>query len=196
MTWLLTLWLLAGSAQSAGVRDESAAALAVFDKAPAWSQFLDGVAVQRERWTGNAARAAVPPALAERWARAAPHLRLLIVAEDRCLDSANTVPYIARLAASAQVPVRIVDRSAGEAILNQHRSRDGRTVTPVVVLIRGDRVAGAWVERPAPLQQAFEAMGTDPAALKRFNDRQAWYDEDAGRTTMAEIVGLAERTLR
>ncbi len=196
MTWLLTLWLAAGLHQSPPNGDESAAARAVFDKAPAWSQFLAGVVVQRERWTGNAARAAVPPALADRWTRAASNLRLLIVAEDRCLDSANTVPYIARLATTAQVPVHVVDRAAGEAVLNQHRSRDGRTVTPVVVLMRGDRVVGAWVERPAPLQQAFEAMGIDPAARKRFDDRQAWYDEDAGRTTMAEIVALAERTLR
>ncbi len=188
MAWMLTLWLAAIAPQT------GEPALALFDKAPAWSAFLAGVTAQRDRWNANAARAAVPPALAERMARAAPGLRLLIVAQDWCLDSVNTVPYIARLAASAQIPVRIIDRTAGEPLLERYRSKDGRTVTPLVVLLRGDRVAGAWVERPAPLQQAFEEMANDPEAHRLFADRQAWYDTDAGRTTMTEIIALAERT--
>jgi hypothetical protein len=187
---LLALWLAVFPHQT---RDDSAAVRAAFDKAPAWTEFLAGVKAQRERWTANTARATVPPALAARFAAVAHGLRLLIVAQDWCLDSVNTVPYIARLAASAGVPVHVVDRAAGESLMKRYPARDGRMVTPVVILLRDDRVVGAWVERPAPLQQAFEAMGTSPDALRRFNDRQAWYDEDAGRTTLDEIITLAEK---
>jgi len=190
--WMLTLVLAMASAQARGAAGD-AAAIAAFDKAPGWSQFLADVKRQRERWTGNAERAIVPPALAARLERAAPGLRMLIVAQDWCVDSANTVPYVARLAASAQIPVRIVDRAAGAAVMNAFRSRDGRSVTPLVILLREDRVAGVWVERPATLQRDFESMAADPAARRRFEDRQAWYDADRGVTTMTEIVELAER---
>jgi hypothetical protein len=187
--WALTLWL--GIAAPQG---DAAAALAIFDKAPTWNEFVARVEAQRDRWNGNAARATVPPELAARMTRAAPGLRLLIVAQDWCLDSVNTVPYIARLASEARVPVRVVDRTAGEPLMNRFRTRDGRTVSPIVVLLRDDRVAGAWVERPAPLQKAFESIATNPEARKQFENRQAWYDADGGRTTMEEIVGLAERS--
>jgi hypothetical protein len=198
MIWVLTLWLAAVAPQdrSVGTQGEDAVALAVYASAPAWDQFLAGVKAQRERWIGNAARATVPSNLAARIARAAPGLRLLIVAQDWCVDSVNTVPYIARLAASAQIPARIVDRDAGAEIMSRYRTRDARMVTPLVVLIREDRVVGTWVERPAPLQQAFASMATDADARRRFADRQAWYDADGGRTTMAEIVALAERAAR
>ena len=199
MVVLLTLLLAIAAAQGRGAVPEGRGhaegeALAIFDKAPAWSEFLAGVKAQRERWIGNASHATVPANLTERMARVAPGLRLLVVAQDWCVDSVNTVPYIARLAASAGIPVRIVDRTAGEQLMNRYRSRDGRTVTPLVLLIRRDRVVGTWVERPAPLQQSFEAMATDPEARRRFAERQAWYDADGGRTTMTEIVSLAERT--
>lgn len=187
--WVLTLLLAVGAPQGRGAATD-AEALAIFDEAPDWNQFLAGVKTQRDRWTGNAARATVPPDLGGRMARHASGLRLLIVAQDWCVDSANTVPYIARLAASAQVPVRIVDRVAGEPLMKRYRSRDGRTVTPLVIVISHDRVAGTWVERPAPLQKAFESMVTDPEAHRLFENRQAWYDADAGRTTMTEILAL------
>src|SRR3954470_547473 len=161
MIWMLTL-LLAGAAPQERGAAESAVALAIFEKASDWSQFLTGVKAQRERWIGNAARATVPPALAQRIERAAPGLRLLIVAQDWCLDSVNTVPYVARLASSARIPVRVADRTGGEPLMKLYRSRDGRTVTPIVVLLREDRVIGAWVERPAPLEHFFESMAADP----------------------------------
>jgi len=190
MRWIVPLLILALS-QTPGNTD--AGARAIFDTAQGWSAFLAGVKVQRERWAANAARATVPPALAARMTRAGAGLELLVVAQDLCLDSVNTVPYIARLADAAHVPLRVVDRATGEPLLNRYRSRDGRTVTPIVVLLRRSHVAGAWVERPAPLQRFFEQMIDDPEARRRFDARPEWYDTDASVTTMTEIVTLAER---
>src|SRR5262245_51992140 len=84
MLWLLTLLLVTVAPQG-----KDAAVVAVFDKAPDWNQFLEAVKVQRRLWVGNADRATVPPALAGRMERAAGDLRLLIVAQDWCVDSAN-----------------------------------------------------------------------------------------------------------
>jgi hypothetical protein len=150
--------------------------------------------VQREAWLKNASRTDVSPDAVRRLAAVRQGLRILIVAEDWCVDSAYTVPYIANLAAAAGVEARILDRAAGASIASAHPARDGRSVTPVVVLLRNDRDVGAWVERPAVLQQLFFAMAGSAANTRRFADRATWYDADRGRTTIAEFIALAEQT--
>ena len=75
----------------------------------------------------------------------------------------------------------------------RHPASDGRQVTPTVVLLRADIDAGAWVERPEPLQKLFHSL-SNPQNARQFAQRQAWYDADRGRTTLSEFVALAERT--
>jgi hypothetical protein len=78
--------------------------------------------------------------------------------------------------------------------MNDHRTPDGRTATPTVVLLRDGLDVGGWVERPAPVQQWFLSMATDAESARRFADRQAWYESDRGQTVLAELTALAERT--
>ena len=166
----------------------------VFDGGITFARFLDRAQAQREVWLKNASRMDLPADAVNRLKRVGEGLRVLIVAEDWCVDSVHTVPYIANVAAAAGVDVRIVNRAAGESVASAHRARDGRPVTPIVVLLRNDRDAGAWVERPAVLQQLFFAMASSPEKARQFAERATWYDEDRGRTTIAEFVALAERT--
>ena len=104
----ICLLLLAASSQVADAQTADAGSL--LHGGLTWQQFLSGVTVQRELWLKNAAAATVPAGLSERMTRASKGLRFLIVAEDRCTDSVNTVPYIARLASSAHVDLRVLDR--------------------------------------------------------------------------------------
>lgn len=166
----------------------------LFDRGRTFSQFLAQTTAQHERWLKNAAASDIAPADVERLKRVRSGLRLLIVAEDWCLDSVYTVPYIANLAAAAGVELRIVDRTAGNALMAQHRTRDGRNVTPTVVLLRDDRDVGAWVERPMVLQALFFSMATNPESARQFAERASWYEHDRGRATIAEVIALAERT--
>ena len=166
----------------------------LFDSGVTFAQFLDHAQAQRQLWLKNASRTDLPPDAVDRLKRVREGLRVLIVAEDWCTDSVHTVPYIASLATAVGVDVRIVDRATGEPIMSAHRTRDGRPVTPTVVLLRNNRDVGAWVERPAPMQQLFFAMATDPESARQFAQRAAWYDADRGRTTIAEFVALAEHT--
>lgn len=128
---------------------------------------------------------AVARALPGRW-------RLLIIAVDGCSDSVNTVPYLARLAMLApQIEVRIIAPDAGRALQEAHRTPDGRAATPTVIILdAAGREVGAWVERPSTLQNAgmeARAAGT----FERFlNGKQAWYDRDAGASTLREVVDL------
>ena len=167
----------------------------LFERGQTITQFVNGARAQRDLWLKNRSEASAAPSLVERLKRVGQGLRLLVVAEDWCPDSVNTVPYIATLAASAEIPLRIIDRTAGEPIMKRHHAPDGRAVTPTVVFLRDGREVGAWVERPAALQQLFLSIAADPDAAKRFANRQAWYDADRGSMTLTEIVALAETTV-
>jgi hypothetical protein len=170
-------------------------AATLFTRGQTMEQFVQAAARQRESWTRNVAAAKIEPGMVDRFRRAGKELRLLVVAEDWCPDSVHTVPYVAALAAQAGVGLRIVDRGSGAAIMKRHPAPDGRAVTPVVVLLRRGVDVGAWVERPAVLQSLFQLIGNDPESARRFAQRQAWYDADRGRTTVAELVALAEQSI-
>jgi Thioredoxin len=166
----------------------------LFEAGEPWERYLDRVDRQRELWVRTSADATVSPELVERVRRAGQDLQLLVVAEDWCPDSAYSVPYVARLAALAQVPIRIVDRATGESLMRAHRTTDGRTATPTVVLLRQGVDVGAWVERPAVLQELFRSIGTSPESARRFAQRGEWYEADRGVTVLKEIVALVEQT--
>jgi hypothetical protein len=157
-------------------------------------QFMATVMTQRELWVKNLSQAGAAPNVVNRLKRVSKGLRLLVVAEDWCLDSANTVPFIAALAALADVDLRIVHRTEGDWLMKRHPAADGRAVTPTVVLLRNGRDVGAWVERSAVLQKLFRSIVTNPDNAQRFGQRQSWYDADHGRTTLSEFVELAEQT--
>jgi len=185
---LLPLW----HPQPAAAQDADAEHL--FARGLTWEQFLDKAKAQRDVWLKTTSSVRVPPDLVDRFRRVSSGLRILVVAEDWCPDSVNALPYVAGLAASLPVPLRIVDRTVGDPLMKRHRTPDGRIATPTIVLVRDGREIGAWVERPAVVQAWFLAMATSAESAKRFEDRQSWYDSDRGRSVLAELTDLAERT--
>jgi len=187
--WGLRLVLFAAIQGATG----SPAAVNLFQQGQRFGEFVSSVKVQRDLWRKNVADATVPPDLLARFTRVAPGLRLLVVAEDWCPDSVYAVPYIARLADTAGVELRVVDRKDGRPIMQRHTTPDGRQVTPTVVLLRRGQDVGAWIERPVPLQRLFQSLA-DPASARQFAERERWYAADRGRTTLTELVELAERT--
>jgi hypothetical protein len=189
---LCLLVLLSGSAQ---VPAQAGNSEDLFARGLTWEQFLVAATAQRDAWLKTTASAAVPANVAARFKRVSTGLRILVVAEDWCPDSVNAVPYVARLAAAAAVPLRIVDRTVGAGLMKRHPTPDGRPATPTVVLLRaGDDVA-AWVERPGVVQQWFLSMAANPESARRFGGRQSWYESDRGHTVLAEVTALAERTV-
>lgn len=203
MVWTLSgLLLLApalcGTARASGdlppVVAASDSLVRLFDSGQSFPVFLAGVKSRRATWLGNYAAARVAPGSLER-ARAVPgRWRLLVVAEDWCGDSANTIPYIARLVDSlVSVELRIVNPRQGRWVMEQHRTPDGRAATPTVVLLDavGNDV-GCFVERPAALRDYLSANRARRSEQARHEGRDAWRRKDAGRSTVGEIVELLE----
>ena len=173
---------------------QQADAVRLFDDGVTWQQFLDDARARRNTWQTNAGRTSFDEALVERLKRAGDGLTILAVSIDTCSDSVHTIPYIANLAAQAGIDLRIIDPTAGASVLERYRTPDDRGATPTVVLIRGGREVGAWVERPEPLQSWFLSM-SHVGQRARVDRKMSWYEWDRGDTTVEEFVALVESTV-
>lgn len=167
--------------------------LQLYESGVPYGEFMAAAERRRETWQANYARAVVAPPLLKRAATVGP-VRLLVVAEDWCGDSANTIPYLARL--SEEVPnlsLRIIDSERGRAVMEAHRTPDGRAATPTVVaLSESGSVLACWVERPGVLQTWYlenePKLGRDELLAQKYD----WYDGDLGESTVRDLIELLE----
>lgn len=167
---------------------------ALWEAGQSYDAFRDGVTARRSLWERNTERAHVPEDVLAR-ARAVPgRWKLLVVAFDRCSDSVNTLPYIAELAARVDgLELRVISPDSGREIMAAHPTPDGRAATPTVLLLDDDwQPAGAWVERPSELQAWYMANPDNLSHDDQYFEKMAWYDRDAGASTIAEVVALLE----
>ncbi len=160
----------------------------LFERGRTYQLFLERANARRETWLENTRAATVDSAVLARARAVGGEWRLLVVAEDWCGDSANTIPYVARLVDSLPaLALRIVNSTDGRWVIQRYRTPDGRAATPTIVLLNpaGDPV-GCFIERPAGLRQAIAAEGRTMEVLTE------WRKQDAGRSTVLEIVELLE----
>lgn len=169
---------------------------AIYTQGTTFADFLDKARAHREEWRANYNDATVSAALVTR-VRALPAKRhLLVVAEDWCSDSLNTVPYIARLVdgGAERLDLRLVNREIGKTVMEAHRTPDGRTATPTIAILGEDwHLIGAWTERPTTIQTWFLDKQKTTMQKPLHDELLAWYATDAGRTTVLEIADLLER---
>lgn len=160
-----------------------------------FAAFLGRVQSHPDEWRKRYSNAAVSADIVTRLRALPERRRLLVVADDYCSDSTQTVPYVARLvdAAPDRIELRVISSRTGRPIMEAHRTPDGRAATPTVVVLAEDgRLIGAWSERPA-LLQAWVLDHKNTLTRKDLHDRMAeWYAADAGQSAMAEIVALIE----
>src|SRR4051812_5991284 len=161
-----------------------------------FAAFLDAARAKREEWRQRDNDAAVTPDMITRM-RALPAKRLiLVVAEDWCSDSVQTVPYVARLVDGApeRLAMRIINSTVGRPVMEANLTPDGRAATPtIVVLTEHQAVLGSWVERPSTAQAWFLEQQKSVMQQTLHDQLMKWYADDAGRTTLAEIAALLER---
>ncbi|MGK7312486.1 MAG: thioredoxin family protein [Candidatus Longimicrobiales bacterium M2_2A_002] len=159
-----------------------------------YEEFTADIRARRTLWERNRARAAVPDAVLGR-ARSVPgSWRLLVVAFDRCSDSVSTIPYLAALVERVDgLAMRVIPPDEGRRIMEANPTPDGRPATPTVLLLDGAwRPRGAWVERPSELQAWYVANPDGLSHDARYFEKMEWYDRDAGRSTVEEVVSLLE----
>jgi hypothetical protein len=168
----------------------------LYAKGITFAEFLERARARRDEWRAHYNDATVTPELITRMRALPDKRRLLVVAEDWCSDSVNTVPYLARLVDGApeRLALRLIDSQAGKAIMEAHRTPDGRTATPtIVVLADSGGVLGTWTERPSSTQAWFLERQKTTMQKPLHDELMAWYASDAGKTTVAEIAEILSR---
>jgi hypothetical protein len=168
----------------------------LYAKAITFAEFLDNARARRDEGRAHYNDATVSADLITRMRALPGKRRILVVAEDWCSDSANTIPYVARLVDGApeRLELRIIDSERGRAVMEAHRTPDGRTATPTMVVLADDgHVLGAWTERPSSTQTWFLEKQKTTMQKPLHDELMAWYAGDAGKTTVAEIADILSR---
>ena len=163
----------------------------VFTGGRRWTEFHASIDRRRAVWDRNWTRAKIPDSLAAR-ARSVGRLRILVITEPGCSDSANSIPYLARLVEAApELDLRLVNSSVGRPWMDAHRTPDGRAATPTVLVLDDEfRIRGCWVEQPKALQDWW--LPALKERTSRFDEKMSWYEKDEGREILRELVEMLE----
>ena len=195
----LTLVLVVAVVVLAGVNSaaqQPADYSALWEKATPFDQFLQNVRARQDAWRSRFANASVDADTLNEVRALPAKRRILAVAEDRCSDSAWAIPYIAKLAAAVpeRLELRILSRRDGGRIQSDNLTPDGRIATPTVaVLDEKNHALGVWVERPSELQKFFIANKATMDNDLLHEKMDTWYTDDAGKTTLREILALLKK---
>lgn len=163
--------------------------------APLWSagepfqEFLDRVVSQRTLWEGVYRTATVPEWAGRAFGALPDGLRILVLNAGWCLDSANTVPVMARLAETVPgVELRLLERDEFPGLMDRYLTNGSRSIPLAILLDRSLRELGRWGPRPAELQTWVLAHREETPPAERYKEQRRWYAKDRGETTLREIL--------
>lgn len=166
-----------------------------YQAAPTFDGFVDAAQQNKELWTTTYRLARVPDSFVARVRALPARLHLLVLNEDWCGDSVNTLPAIAKLASLVpeKVELRVVGRDANPDLMDLHLTGTSRSI-PIVIVLDEDYVErGWWGPRPKELQAWAVGPGKALDKADRYREIRRWYARDRGLTTLEELVTLMER---
>jgi hypothetical protein len=167
----------------------------LYDRGKTFAEFLAAAKQRRDTWVKNAGYGQIDPEQLARLQQLTGPWRVLVVAEDWCGDSANTIPYLATFADSSggKLQIRIVNSTDGKWVMEGHRTEDGRTATPTVIILSADGTeAGCWVERPSELAAWMRDNRSKMSHDELLDKKYAWLNQDRGKSTVREILDQIE----
>lgn len=180
----------------AGVAPDGVDYSSLYAQGISFTDFLDRARLLRDEWRDNYKHATIDADALERARALKGKWQLLVVADDSCHDSVNTVPYVARLteAVPDMLSMRTVSSDVGQAVKDAHQTPDGRAATPtIVVLDERGAMKGVFIERPAALLKYVEEHGIGKYPHEVREMRRQWYEDDKGRHAISEILDIMEK---
>lgn len=184
----------APSPRAAALESDDPRLEALYRAGREFDDFLETAERRRELWVRNYEEGQVAEDLLARARALEGRWRLLAIAEDWCSDSVSTLPFLALLAESSDaLELRVVDSETARGVMDAYRTPDDRTATPTLLVLDHDYAeVGCWIERPSELQTW--AIVTRPTLDDRefLTRKMAWYEEDAGRSTVREVLERIE----
>jgi thioredoxin family protein len=142
-------------------------------------------------WQGVYKLARVPE-----WARnavpAGATRKLLVLAEDWCGDASNTVPVVAKLAATVPgLELRVLLRDANPEVMDRYLTNGARSIPVVIAFDEEFRELGHWGPRPSELQSWVMANRATMPKAELYPQVRKWYARDRGETTLREVLEMA-----
>jgi hypothetical protein len=167
-----------------------------FASATTLDEMIEGAKVNQELWRAIRRRSQAPAELVERLRSLPARRQLLVLTEDWCGDALNTLPPLARLVDDVpQLDLRIFKRDQNLDLMDSHLTGSARAIPVVMVLDEQYRELEWWGSRPAALQNWVKSEEAQRLSKDdRYVEMRRWYARDNGRTALAEITALLERT--
>jgi hypothetical protein len=119
-------------------------------------------------------------------------LHLIMIAEDWCMDTNNTAPYLARFAEAVPgVSLRFLLRDENPEVMDCYLHNGSRSIPVVIILDESFRELGHWGPRPAELQAWVRGNKDVVSKEERVLHTRKWYARDKGETTIREVLKAA-----
>lgn len=168
--------------------------MALFTSGQTFPDFLAAAKARRAGWLEKADSAWVEPSLLARAKAVGGTWHIMAVAIDACGDSMNSVPYLAKLAELVPgLDLRIVLPVNGKAVQESHRSLDGRTATPTIVLLdSAGRDAGCIVELPQEIRDWAHGVRGQVSSDSLHAGIRQFYARSRGQGIIEEAVIMLE----
>lgn len=122
------------------------------------------------------------------------NIKILVITNDRCDDTAGTLPILARIADdSPKIALRVLDSDAN-AQYHQQFKVNGKRKTPVVLFLNSEfEELCRWVERPNAVYKLINE-GTNPSLEGRKSELKSIYsDSEIQQQTLHEFMRLILR---
>ena len=163
-----------------------------FNAGETFADFLARPQQYHDLWGALYKRATIPEGVLVRAMKVQKPWHLLILSEDWCGDSINTLPLVVKLTdAVPSLDLRILGRDANLDLMDAHLTGKSRSI-PVIMLLDEHYVErGWWGPRPRPLQQWVMAHMDLPKA-DRYKEVRTWYARDHGVTSLTEILDMID----
>jgi len=163
-----------------------------FNDGETFADFLALPHQYRDLWNALYKHATVSEDLLARARKIQKPWHLLVLSEDWCGDSINTLPLIAKLTDDVpSLDLRILGRDANPDLMDAHLTGKSRSI-PVIMLLDANYVErGSWGPRPRPLQEWVMAHIELPKA-DRYKEVRTWYARDHGVTSLTEILDIID----
>jgi hypothetical protein len=161
----------------------------LWDQAEPFDRFLGRITKLQSLWEGSTKAARVPDWAKAKFGELPRGLRMLVLNADWCLDSASTVPTLARLAEVVPgVEMRVLDRDQYPEVMDRYLTDGTRSIPLAILLDRDFRELGHWGPRPKELQTFVRThLDRDMSKEAIHLEIRKWYVGDRGNAMLREI---------
>jgi hypothetical protein len=144
-------------------------------------------------WDALFKKAHVPDSLVARAEAIREPWHLLVLSEDWCGDSINSLPAVARLTESVPlIDMRIIGRDENPDLMDAHLTGVARSIPVIIVLDKDYNERGWWGPRPRRLQHWVLEEGLALPKEDTYREVRTWYARDHGETVLNELLDLIE----